>query len=46
MYVVSELLKVFASQPAADASMGTILLSLLRNSCQRLSTLEVTMGLP
>jgi hypothetical protein len=41
MYVVSELLKTFASEPAADASMGPILSSLLTTSCQSLPTLKV-----
>jgi len=41
MYVVSELLKVFASEPAADHNMGHILTALLRGGCQRLTTLQV-----
>lgn len=44
MYVVSELLKVFASEPAADADMGHILTALLCTSCQRLTTLQVGGG--
>lgn len=42
MYVVSELLKVFASEPAADTNMGHILTALLRGACQKLRTLEVS----
>jgi hypothetical protein len=41
MYVVSELLKVFASEPAADTNMGHILVALLRGGCQKLTTLQV-----
>ena len=41
MYVVSELLKVFASEPAADTNMGHILVVLLRGGCQKLTTLQV-----
>lgn len=41
MYVVSELLKVFASEAAAETNMGHILTQLLRSSCERLRTLEV-----
>jgi hypothetical protein len=41
MYVVSELLKVFASEPSADTSMGHILTALLRAGCQKLRTLQV-----
>lgn len=44
MYVVSELLKVFASEPAADTNMGHILMALLRGACQKLRTLEVSSG--
>lgn len=42
MYVVSELLKVFASEPAADTNMGHILVALLRGGCQKLTTLQVS----
>lgn len=42
MYVVSELLKIFSSEPSADGSMGPILTALIGSSCQGLNTLQVS----
>lgn len=41
LYVVSELLKTFASEPAADGSMGPILAALLGSSVAGLGSLQV-----
>lgn len=40
MYVVSELLKTFSSEPGADVSMQPILTALLTSSCSGLTTLQ------
>jgi hypothetical protein len=41
MYVVSELLKIFCAETAADGSMRPILTALIGSSCQGLNTLQV-----
>ncbi|KAF6259150.1 armadillo-type protein [Scenedesmus sp. NREL 46B-D3] len=40
MYVVSELLKIFCTETAADGSMRPILTALVGSSCQGLATLQ------
>jgi hypothetical protein len=42
MYVVSELLKIFCAETAADGSMRPILTALIGSSCQGLTTLQVS----
>eukprot|EP00882_Tetradesmus_deserticola_P022606 GHRQ01024536.1.p2 GENE.GHRQ01024536.1~~GHRQ01024536.1.p2 ORF type:complete len:141 (+),score=73.44 GHRQ01024536.1:706-1128(+) len=46
MYVVSELLKIFCTEAAADGSMRPILTALISSSCQGLDTLQVCAALP
>jgi hypothetical protein len=42
MYVVSELVKIFADEPAADTVLGPILQQLLTTACAGLTSIKVT----